>query len=171
MYQKFFYNCVIFHCMCISHFVYPFICWYSHQFFLLFDNFKKKCCFWTLMCKYLFELLLFSCVRLFCDPIDCSPPGSSTHGISLARILEWVGISFSRGYSWPKDWSRVSCISREIPYHWATWETPSVWVPAFNSFGFSPRSEIVGSYGNSIFKLLSTVAVPFHIPTSNAQEI
>ena len=104
---------------------------------------KKKCCCWTLMCNHLFELLLFSCGWLFCDPIDCSPPGSSTHGISLAKILEWVAISFSRVYSWPKDWSCVFCIGRQIPYHWATWEAPSVWVPAFNSFGFSPRSELL----------------------------
>ena len=37
-----------------------------------------------------------SCPTL-CDPVDCSPPGSSTHGILQARILEWVAISFSRG--------------------------------------------------------------------------
>ena len=40
-------------------------------------------------------------ILLFCDPIDCSPPGSSVHGISQARILEWVAISFSRGSSNP----------------------------------------------------------------------
>ena len=34
-----------------------------------------------------------------CDPMDCSPPGSSVHGILQARILEWVAISFSRGSS------------------------------------------------------------------------
>ena len=34
-----------------------------------------------------------------CDPMDCSPPSSSVHGISQARILEWVAISFSRGSS------------------------------------------------------------------------
>ena len=38
-----------------------------------------------------------SCPTL-CDPMDCSPPGSSVHGISQARILEWVAISFSRGF-------------------------------------------------------------------------
>ena len=38
-----------------------------------------------------------------CDPMDCSSPGSSVHGISQARILEWVAISFSRGPSQPKD--------------------------------------------------------------------
>ena len=37
-----------------------------------------------------------------CDPMDCSPPASSIHGISQARILEWVAIPSSRGSSWPK---------------------------------------------------------------------
>ena len=41
-----------------------------------------------------------SCVRL-CDPVDCRPPGSSVHGISQARILEWVAISISRDLSNP----------------------------------------------------------------------
>ena len=43
-----------------------------------------------------------------CNPLDCSPPDSSVHGISQARILEWVAISFSRGSSWPRDWTHVS---------------------------------------------------------------
>ena len=51
---------------------------------------------------YFFECYLFakSCA-LLCDPMHCSPPGSSVHGISQTRILEWVVISFSRGSSWP----------------------------------------------------------------------
>ena len=44
----------------------------------------------------------------FCDPMDSSPPGSSVHGISQARILEWVAISYSRGPSRPRD---RTCIS------------------------------------------------------------
>ena len=44
------------------------------------------------------KMKLLSRVRL-CDPIDCSPPGSSIHGILQARILVWVAISFSRGSS------------------------------------------------------------------------
>ena len=44
-----------------------------------------------------------SCVQLFRNPMDCSPPGSSVHGILQARILEWVAISFSRGSSQPRD--------------------------------------------------------------------
>ena len=39
----------------------------------------------------------------FCDPMDCSPLGSSVYGILQARILEWVAISFSRGSSQPRD--------------------------------------------------------------------
>ena len=38
-----------------------------------------------------------------CEPMDCSPPGSSAHGIFQARILEWVAISFSRGSSQPRS--------------------------------------------------------------------
>ena len=44
-----------------------------------------------------------------CDPMNCSLPGSSVHGISQARILEWVTISFSRASSWPRNWTCVSC--------------------------------------------------------------
>ena len=41
----------------------------------------------------------------------CSPPGSSVHGILQARIREWVAVPFSRGSSWPRNWSQVSCIA------------------------------------------------------------
>ena len=42
-----------------------------------------------------------------CSPIDCSPPGSSVHGILQARILEWAAMSSSsRGPSWPRDWAQ-----------------------------------------------------------------
>ena len=58
-----------------------------------------------------------------CDPMDCSPPGSSVHGISQARILEWVAISFSRGSSQSRDRTHISCIGRQILYHWATQES------------------------------------------------
>ena len=51
-----------------------------------------------------------SCLTL-CNPIDCSPPDSSVHGILQARILQWVAISFSRGSSRPRDRTRVSHIA------------------------------------------------------------
>ena len=60
-----------------------------------------------------------SCPTL-CDPMNCSPSGSSVHEISQARLLEWVVISLSRGSSWPSDRTRVSCIGRHVLYCWAT---------------------------------------------------
>ena len=62
-------------------------------------------------------------VKLCCSTVDYSPPGSSVHGISQAIILEWIAISFSRGSSWHRDGTHVSCMSRRILYHWAMWET------------------------------------------------
>ena len=59
----------------------------------------------------------------FCDPMDCSPPASSVHGILQARILEQVAISSSRASSQPRDQTRVSCIGSCCLCHWATWET------------------------------------------------
>ena len=56
----------------------------------------------------------------FCGPMDCSPLGSSVHRILQVRILEWVSISYSRGPSWPRDWTCVSyifCIGRWVLYH------------------------------------------------------
>ena len=55
-----------------------------------------------------------------CNPVDCSPPGSSIHGILQARILECVAISFSRGSSWPRDRTQVSCITGRCFNLWAT---------------------------------------------------
>ena len=60
------------------------------------------------------------------DPMDCSLPGSSDHGILQARVLEGVAISSFRGSFRPRDWTHVSyisCTDRQILYHWATWET------------------------------------------------
>ena len=61
-------------------------------------------------------LVTKSCPTL-CDPMDCSLPGSSVLGVSQARILEWVAISFSRGCSQLRDLTWVSCIGRWILYH------------------------------------------------------
>ena len=62
-----------------------------------------------------------SCPTL-CNPVDCSPPGSSIHGILQARILEWVAIAFSRGSSQPRDWTQVSRIAGRRFNLWATRE-------------------------------------------------
>ena len=58
------------------------------------------------------------------QPLDCSSPGSSVHGIVQARILEWVAVFFSRGSSRPRGQTCVSCPGRRVLYHWATKEDP-----------------------------------------------
>ena len=90
--------------------------------------------FWSCLknnCSYLDPMwsVSQSCPTL-CNPIDCSPLGSSVHEVFQARVLEQAatgtGSSF-RGSSRPRDWtwvSYVSCIGRWILYHWATWEAP-----------------------------------------------
>ena len=87
------------------------------QYFNNFTPFKviRKYWLYSLYCC----LVARSCPTL-CDPMDRSLPWSSVHGISQARILEWVAISFSRGSFWPRDWTRASSIGRQILYHWVT---------------------------------------------------
>ena len=70
-------------------------------------------------------------VQLFATPWDCSPPGFSVHGIFQARVLEWFAMPSSRGSSWPRKWTHVSCISgigRQILNCWATWETTEIYL-------------------------------------------
>ena len=57
-----------------------------------------------------------------CNPMDCSPPGSTVHEIVQARILEWFAISFSRGSSQPRVWTLVSCTAGRFFTDWATRE-------------------------------------------------
>ena len=70
-------------------------------------------------------LVLFICLVAWlcptlCEPMDCSQPGSSVHGILQARILEWVAFPFSRVSSQPRDWTRISCIVDRYFIVWAT---------------------------------------------------
>ena len=78
---------------------------------------NPNCC-----CNFIFsnttESLSLSCVQFFCDPMDYHPPGSSVHGISQARILEWVAVSFSSAQTW------VSCLAAGFFTIWATKESP-----------------------------------------------
>ena len=68
---------------------------------------------------YFYSCLKYNCIKMYlwlcaqscltlCDPMDYNPPGSSISEISQARILEWVGISSYRGFSWPRDQTHVS---------------------------------------------------------------
>ena len=77
-----------------------------------------------------------------CDPMDCSPPGSSAHGIFQARVLERVAISYSRGSFWPRNQTHVfwvSCIGRWIVYHCTIWEAP------YHVMLFCNKEEIINS--------------------------
>ena len=63
---------------------------------------------------------LLSCVWLFAIPWIVAYQGSPIHGIFQARLLEWVAISFSRGSSWPRNQTQVSCIAGRRFTIWAT---------------------------------------------------
>ena len=89
---------------------------YSFFFFLEHSKINSRHCSIlpvnTSLCVYVYESeseVAQSCSTL-CDPMDCSLPGSSLHGILQARVLEWGAISFSRGSSRPRDRTLVSCI-------------------------------------------------------------
>ena len=73
-------------------------------------------------------LVAQSCPSL-CGPVDCSPPGSSVHGISQARILEWAAIPFSRGSSQPRDRTWVSCTASGFFTSWAAREALISFIP------------------------------------------
>ena len=69
------------------------------------------------------EVLVPQSYPTLCDPLDCSPPGSSVHGFLKARILEWIAIPFSRESSRLRDGTQVSCIAARFFTVWATSET------------------------------------------------
>ena len=69
----------------------------------------------------------------FCKPMNCSPQGSSVHGILQARILEWITIPFSRGSSQPRDHTRVSCIADSLL------PEPPVFINSTNKQNWAPQ--------------------------------
>ena len=81
---------------------------WRHQIFTGWTGHVYYCCLVTELCPTLW------------DPIGCSLPGSSIHGIFQVRILEWAAISFSRGSFQPRQQSWTSCMGRWILYHWTT---------------------------------------------------
>ena len=83
-----------------------------------------------LLLRDFFQFVVFlseseSCSVVLCNPVDCSPPASSVHGILQAGILEWGVIPFSRGSSLPRDQTQVSCIVGGFFTIWATREACS----------------------------------------------
>ena len=92
-------------------------CHYPH----FVDIFGTSVCVCVCECVCVWERVTQLCPT-FCDPMNCSPPGSSVHGILEARILEWVAMPFSRGSSWPTGdpgLTRVSCVAGRFFTVWA----------------------------------------------------
>ena len=86
---------------------------------------KTLASFSCLVWKFAYMLVVTSVVFNCWNAMDGSPPGPSIHKILQARVLEWVAISFSRGSSWPRDRTYVSCVScigRPVLYHCTPWE-------------------------------------------------
>ena len=76
---------------------------------------------WILIKMILNECEVAQSSPTLCDPMDCSLPGSSVHGIFQAIVLEWIAISFSKGSSQPTNQTRISRIDRRFTV-WATRE-------------------------------------------------
>ena len=85
-----------------------------------------------------------------CDPMDSSLPGSSIHGIFQARVLKWLAISFSRGSSWPRDWTQVSCIASRCVTIWAPRHT-------------NQSSTVWSLLALGLMLLLPSVSLPLHL--------
>ena len=73
----------------------------------------------TLHCKSTVKVKVAQSCPAVCDPMDCSLPGSSVHGILQARMLEWVAIPFSRESSQPRDRTQAFCIAGGFFTIWA----------------------------------------------------
>ena len=105
------------------------------------------------------------------NSLDCSPPGSSVHGILQARILDWVAISSSRGSSWPRDWTLISCvvfcIRRRILFFFLTTEPSrsyrkvSFLLSTQDFFHFTNKMNQSQEDGSRILKLKRTLSKYF----------
>ena len=98
--------------------------------------------------------------------MDCSLPGSSVCGISQARILQWVAISFSRGYFWPRDSTWVSCTADSFFTVRATREArqllEAAHIPWFGYGPLFPCSKPVISHFSQTLVLLSSLCLSDH---------
>ena len=74
------------------------------------------------MCVH--ECSVVSVISNSLRPMDCGPPGSSVQGVLQASILAWVAMLSSRGSSWPRNRTCISCIAGGFFTHWTTWEAP-----------------------------------------------
>ena len=96
--------------------------------------------------------------------MDCSWLGSCVHGISKARILEWVAIPFSRGSSWPRDQTWVSCAAGRLFAIWATREAPN---KGLGSFKGSYKGTVKHPRASNHRKLLPSLGLKGQRGSSN----
>ena len=109
--------------------------------------------------------------------MDCSPPGSSVHGVHQARRLQWIAISFSRGSSQPKDRTWDSCIVSGVFTAWVTSKALSrePCVPCIGRWGLNPWTDHQGSACISDFQTTFWGSSPVlshrhvHVPFPQAQ--
>ena len=92
-------------------------CWYPAEWC---DSIYVYACIYTCVYICVVMVLVAQLCPTLCDPVDCSPPGTSLCGILQAGILKWVAIPFSRGSFWPEDWLCVSCLAGRFFTFWAT---------------------------------------------------
>ena len=86
------------------------------------NSLKKSWMYSCLQLNICYCCLIIKLCLTLCDPMDCNQLGFSVHGISQAKMLEWVAISLSRGSVKPKDQAWVSFIGRKILYYRTTRE-------------------------------------------------
>ena len=112
------------------------------------------------------------CLTL-CDPMDCSSPGFSVHGIFQVRILEWVSIFCSRGSFCCRDQTCISCVShtgRQILYLWATWGDHQTHNTSQNILDLFPVL-IVKNHPRNTVRVLYQEAIETHSPYQNAYAV
>ena len=108
-------------------------------------------------------LVTQSCLTL-CDHLDCSPPGSSVHGIFKARILEWVAISFSRGSSRLRDRTQFYCFAGRFFIILATREAHMLTSVQFNSVQFSSAIQSCLTLCDPMNRSTQGLPVHHHLP-------
>ena len=101
--------------------------------------------------------------------MDCSPPGSSVHGILQARILEWVAIPFSRGSSWPRNWTLVSYIADRRPTLYHLWVRPMGKDPSLPSTTSHQGSPSLHLNLWEMDRLSPKVTAPHSIPRAQSE--
>ena len=120
------------------------------------------------VCVCVCVLAAQSCPTL-CDPMDCSPPGFSVHGILQARIQEWIAIPFSRGTFPPRDQILVSCITGRFFTIWAT-EKSQVYTEPLFEFPQSCSKFLLAiyfAYGNVSFHVTLSIHFTLSSPLPN----